>query len=44
MIYLFFFQDEMLSEGDHESWDEDMMMNENNENPLPVVRVFNLII
>lgn len=29
----------MLSEGgDHESWDDDMMMNENNETPLPVVR------
>lgn len=32
-------QEEMMSEGgDHESWDDEMMMNENNETPLPVVR------
>lgn len=30
----------MMSEGgDHESWDDEMMMNENNETPLPVVRI-----
>lgn len=30
----------MMSEGggDHESWDDEIMMNENNETPLPVVR------
>lgn len=29
----------MMSEsGDHESWDDDVMMNENNDTPLPVVR------
>lgn len=34
-----FSQEEMMSEGgDHESWDDEMMMNENNETPLPVVR------
>lgn len=33
-------QEEMMSEGgDHESWDDEMMMNENNETPLPVVRI-----
>jgi hypothetical protein len=26
-----------MSEGDHESWDDEMMMSENNETPLPVV-------
>lgn len=32
-------QEEMMSEGgDHESWDDEMMMNENNETPLPMVR------
>ncbi|XP_012166636.1 uncharacterized protein LOC100642212 isoform X1 [Bombus terrestris] len=31
-------QEEMMSEGgDHESWDDEMMMNENNETPLPVL-------
>lgn len=30
-------QDEMMSEGDHESWDGDMVMSENNETPLPVL-------
>ncbi|XP_032686425.1 uncharacterized protein LOC116851258 isoform X2 [Odontomachus brunneus] len=30
--------EEMMSEGgDHESWDDDVMMNENNETPLPVL-------
>ncbi|XP_076294196.1 uncharacterized protein LOC143215710 isoform X2 [Lasioglossum baleicum] len=30
--------EEMMSEGgDHESWDDEMMMNENNEMPLPVL-------
>ncbi|KAK2585979.1 hypothetical protein KPH14_010553 [Odynerus spinipes] len=29
--------EEMMSEGDHESWDDEMMMNENNEPPLPVL-------
>nr|XP_034181126.1 uncharacterized protein LOC117604775 isoform X2 [Osmia lignaria] len=30
--------EEMMSEGgDHESWDDEMMMNENNETPLPVL-------
>lgn len=28
----------MSEGGDHESWDDEMMMNENNETPLPVVR------
>ncbi|XP_032686408.1 sex determination protein fruitless isoform X1 [Odontomachus brunneus] len=33
-----FSQEEMMSEGgDHESWDDDVMMNENNETPLPVL-------
>lgn len=27
----------MSEGGDHESWDDEMMMNENNETPLPVV-------
>lgn len=27
----------MMSEGDHESWDDEMMMNESNETPLPVL-------
>ncbi|XP_044012820.1 longitudinals lacking protein, isoforms H/M/V isoform X1 [Aphidius gifuensis] len=27
--------DEMLSEGDHESWDDEMMINENHDNPMP---------
>ncbi|KAF3423753.1 hypothetical protein E2986_06902, partial [Frieseomelitta varia] len=31
-------QEEMMSEGgDHESWDDEMMMNENNETPLPML-------
>ncbi|XP_066586456.1 uncharacterized protein [Prorops nasuta] len=29
--------EEMMSEGDHESWDDEMMMNETNETPLPVL-------
>lgn len=30
--------EEMMSEGgDHESWDDEMIMNENNETPLPVL-------
>lgn len=30
--------EEMMSEGgDHESWDDEMMMNENNETPVPVI-------
>ncbi|KAK9295732.1 hypothetical protein QLX08_010032 [Tetragonisca angustula] len=30
--------EEMMSEGgDHESWDDEMMMNENNETPLPML-------
>lgn len=34
-----FSQEEMMSEGgDHESWDDEMLLNENNETPLPVVR------
>lgn len=28
----------MSEGGDPESWDDEMMMNENNETPLPVVR------
>lgn len=28
----------MSEGGDHESWDDEMMMNENNETPVPVVR------
>ncbi|XP_050449769.1 uncharacterized protein LOC126850627 isoform X2 [Cataglyphis hispanica] len=33
-----FSQEEMMSEGgDHESWDDEMMMNETNETPLPVL-------
>ncbi|XP_011264704.2 zinc finger and BTB domain-containing protein 20 isoform X1 [Camponotus floridanus] len=33
-----FSQEEMMSEGgDHESWDDEMMMNENNETPVPVI-------
>ncbi|XP_015590428.1 uncharacterized protein LOC107265464 isoform X2 [Cephus cinctus] len=31
------FPEEMMSEGDHESWDDEMMMSENNETPLPVL-------
>ncbi|XP_046750030.1 uncharacterized protein LOC124413480 isoform X4 [Diprion similis] len=30
-------QEEMMSEGDHESWDGDMVLSENNETPLPVL-------
>lgn len=26
-----------MSEGDHESWDEEMMINENHDNPMPPV-------
>lgn len=29
----------MSEGGDHESWDDEMMMSENNETPLPVVRL-----
>lgn len=29
----------MSEGGDHESWDDEMMMNENNETPLPVVSI-----
>lgn len=32
----------MSEGGDHESWDDEMMMNENNETPLPVVRMIRL--
>lgn len=31
------YTEEMMSEGDHESWDDEMMMSENNETPLPVL-------
>ncbi|XP_046623323.1 uncharacterized protein LOC124306598 isoform X2 [Neodiprion virginianus] len=31
------FNEEMMSEGDHESWDGDMVLSENNETPLPVL-------
>lgn len=27
----------MMSDGDHESWDGEMVMSENNETPIPVV-------
>lgn len=32
-----------MSEGDHESWDDDMMMPESNETPMPMVSYYYII-